>query len=110
MTYQEINTMIEGIGLPSTYYSFPIGEAPELPYIVFYYPNYDDLSADNINYQPIAQLNIELYTENKDFQTEKQVEQVLTSNGLFFSKSETYIEQEQMYEALYEIEIVITEE
>lgn len=110
MTYQEINTMIEGIGLPSTYYSFPIGEAPELPYIVFYYPNYDDVAADNINYQTIAQLNIELYTENKDFQTEKQVEQVLTSNGLFFSKSETYIEQEQMYEVLYEIEIVITEE
>lgn len=109
MTYQQINTMIESIGIPSTYYSFPVNQAPNLPYIVFYFPNYNDLGADNINYQIIAQLNIELYSENKDFALEKQVEDVITSNGLFFDKSEDYIEQEEMYEVLYEIEIVINE-
>ena len=66
MTYKEINNMISSIGLDYAYYSFPVDEAPDLPYIVFYYPNYNDLGADDINYQTIAQLNIELYTENKD--------------------------------------------
>lgn len=109
MTYKEINNMISGIGLDYAYYSFPVDEAPDLPYIVFYYPNYNDLGADDINYQTIAQLNIELYTENKDFGLEEQVEDVLTSNNLFFSKSETFIQQEAMYEVLYEIDIVIKE-
>lgn len=109
MTYKEINNMISSIGLGYAYYSFPVDEAPDLPYIVFYYPNYNDLSADDINYQTIAQLNIELYTANKDFDLERQVEDVLTSNNLFFSKSETFIQQEVMYEVLYEIDIVIKE-
>lgn len=109
MTYKEINNMISSIGLDYAYYSFPVDEAPDLPYIVFYYPNYNDLGADDINYQTIAQLNIELYTANKDFDLERQVEDVLTSNNLFFSKSETFIQQEVMYEVLYEIDIVIKE-
>lgn len=109
MTYKEINNMISSIGLDYAYYSFPVDEAPDLPYIVFYYPNYNDLGADDINYQTIAQLNIELYTANKDFDLERQVEDVLTSNNLFFSKSETFIQKEAMYEVLYEIDIVIKE-
>ena len=100
--------MIEDIGLPFAYYSFPEEQAPALPYLVFYYPDYDDLGADNINYQTIANLNIELYTSNKDFATESSVETALTNAGLYFQKSETYIESEQMYEVLYQIQLVIS--
>lgn len=108
MTYQQISKMIEDIGLPFAYYSFPEEQAPALPYLVFYYPDYDDLGADNINYQTIANLNIELYTSNKDFATESSVETALTNAGLYFQKSETYIESEQMYEVLYQIQLVIS--
>ena len=100
--------MIDNIGLPFAYYSFPEEQAPALPYLVFYYPDYDDLGADNINYQTIANLNIELYTSNKDFATESSVETALANAGLYFQKSETYIESEQMYEVLYQIQLVIT--
>ena len=101
MNYIQIKEMIESIGLPFTYYSFPIGEAPNLPYIIFYYPNNDDFSADNINYVPIVDLNIELYTEEKNFELEEQVESVLKQNGFFYDKSETYIQQERMFQVLY---------
>lgn len=110
MTYQDINNLIDSIGLPYTYYSFPEEQAPSLPYLIFYYPNYNDFGADNINYQIIPQMNIELYSNNKDFELEKRVEDVLTSYDLFFDKSETYITQEQMYEVLYEIQISIKED
>ena len=108
MTYEQISTMISSIGLPYAYYSFPEEQAPTLPYIVFYYPDYDDLGADNINYQTIANLNIELYTSNKDFTKEASVETVLTNAWLYFQKSETFITSEQMYEVLYQIQLVIT--
>lgn len=109
MTYQEINQLIESFGLPSAYYSFPENDAPPLPFIVFYYPEYNDLGADNINYQEIADLVIELYTENKDFELEKSIEQKLTEQGLYFEKSQTYIKAERMYEVIYQFEIVINE-
>lgn len=109
MDYIDIARLIESIGLPFTYYSFPIDQAPSLPYLVYYYPNYDDFSADNINYIPIPQLNVELYTENKDFELEKQVESVFKEYGLFFDKSETYIQQEHMFQILYTIEFILKE-
>ena len=106
MTYQAFKGILDTIGLQYTYRSFPIGNVPELPYFVFYFPSSDDFGADNINYVRIDNVNIELYTENKDFETEKQVETILTQNGFYFDKSETYIQQEQMYEVLYTIQII----
>ena len=107
MTFKDIAEMIESIGLPFTYYSFPIGNVPDLPYIVFYYPRNNDFIADDQNYQKIERLNIELYTQNKDFTAEEQIESVLNANGLVYSRSEEYITSEEMYEVLYEMDILI---
>ena len=104
MTYTDIATMLTSIGLPYAYRFFPEKQVPSLPYIVFYYPNNDDFSADNENYVPIVSLNIELYTKNKDFATEEAVEAVLKENGFFYAKTEAYLPTERMYEVLYEMQ------
>lgn len=106
MTYQEIAEMIENIGLPFTYYSFPNDIAPNPPYIVFNYPDRDDFGADNINYIPIETLNIELYTATKDFQLEKQVETALNEHGLFFTKSQAYIRNEHLFQLTYVCDVI----
>lgn len=107
MRVTEVKEMIESIGLPCTYYSYPVGQAPPLPYIVWYFPNSDNFSADDEVYAEIEALNIELYTANKDFEKEKQVEDILNANDEFWQKSETYINDEHMYEVLYELEVII---
>ena len=107
MTFKEIATMIGETGLEYTYYSFPEHEAPELPYIVFYYPFNNDFGADNRNYVPIVNLNVELYTENKDFNTEATVEGVFDTYGLYYTKTETYLNGEEMFEVLYQMQIAI---
>jgi hypothetical protein len=66
--------------------------------------------ADNINYQKIRSISIELYTQNKDFDLEATVEAVLTANELPFSRSEDYLDSEQMYMVIFDTQIVITEE
>ncbi len=109
MTYEQIYSMISGIGLPCAYYAFPEKMVPPTPYIVFYYPGRDDDAADNINYGRILTLNIELYSDEKDFDHESEIEAALTSAGLFFVKSEMYIDSERMYEVLYESEIAFNE-
>lgn len=104
MTVIEIKELIESIGLPCTYYSYPVGEAPPLPYVVWYFPNSANFSADDRVYQRIDALNIELYTENKDFELEARVEAVLDAAGMYWDKVEAYITDEHMYQVLYQME------
>lgn len=109
MTFQEVKQMIESIGLPYTYDSFPNNIAPTPPYIVFNYPSRDDFGADNINYSKIGILNIELYTATKDIDLENTVETVLTQNGFYYEKNEAYIRNENLYQISYVMEFVIKE-
>ncbi len=106
MTLTQVNTMLNGIGLPYNYHHFEVGQAPALPYLLFYYPGNDDFVADGTNYQQILNLRIELYTEEKDFVSEGKVEAALSAAGLVYTKDETYIESERMFEIIYETEVI----
>lgn len=111
MEYTAIKTMIASAGLPATYYSWPEGDprhpVPALPYLVWYLPGSENFAADDKVYQVIQTLNIELYTETKDFSTEQEVEAVLDANNMVWDKVETYINSEHMYQVLYTMEVVI---
>jgi len=108
VTYKEVASMIAGINLPYAYDHFEEGNASPPPFICFYFEGSNDLAADDTNYQKIRPLTIELYTDNKDFSTEETVEAALNSAGLVFSRSETFIDSERMYEVVYTTEVVIT--
>lgn len=110
MTYKEVSQMIAGIGLPYAYDHFEEGNASPPPFICFLYSDSNDFAADNVNYQKIRPLTIELYTDNKDFEVEQLVETVLNNADLYYSRSEVYIDSERMYEVIYQTEIVITDE
>ena len=107
MTYKEIATMMDGLALPSVYFQFKEGEAPALPYVIFYYPSRDDFLADDTQFQKITKLIIELYANEKNFEAEQLVEDMLESNGLVYTKAETYIDDEKMFETLYQTEVII---
>ena len=107
MTYASIKDLLDEIGLPYTYDHWDTESVPELPWIVFTYPGRDDFVADDGIYQKIISLHIDLYTDQKDLQTEAMVEQVLEQNGIVYTKEETYIASEKMYEITYETELII---
>ena len=48
---------------------------------------------------------IELYTDFKDLSVESKVESVLDEYGIFYDRTETWIESEKMYEVLYSFEM-----
>ena len=109
MTYTEIDTMIGEVGLSYAYYQFPeTGQQP--PFICWMLDGIDDLYADNSNYQRIAVLAIELYTDEKDFEKEAAVEGVLASHGMSYGMAEQYIDSEHMHETVYTMEVVINGE
>lgn len=111
MTFKEIATMIGSIGLPYAYYQFPEANAVTgPPFVCFYYPHDNDFKADSTNYQKIEHLVVELYTDEKDFAKEATVEGVLAGSDMVWSRSETWIDSEQMHLTVYEMDVVITEE
>ncbi len=107
MTYKQIASMVSSIGLPYAYYQFPDETAQVPPFVVFFFTDTNDVFADDTNYQRIATLNIELYTDEKDFSTETTVEQILTNNNLTYYKEENYIDSEKMWQIAYEMEVII---
>lgn len=105
MTHQEIMDMLAEMDIPFAYDHFAEGESPAPPFMVFLYPKADNFSADGIPYFKINQLDIEVYTDLKDIELETRVEAVLESHGIFYGKSEVWIESEKLYEVLYEMEV-----
>ena len=110
MTFKEVATMVASIGPDTAYYQFPDGTQQATPFICFYYEGDNDFKADNLNYQKVEHLVIELYTDNKDFEQEAAVEEVLASYGFAWSRSEQWIDSERMQMVVYETDVLITPE
>lgn len=110
MTYSQVDELVAEIGVPYSYWQFTQDTAQPCPFVCFYFTGSGDFLADNVNYVPIRPLVIELYTDAKDYAMEAAVEAVLTSHGLVFTRSESYIEVERMNMVTYVTEIVVTPE
>lgn len=105
MTHEEVMAVMEEIGLPYAYHHFAEGESPDLPFAVFLYPGSNNFSADGKVYFKTDRLNIEIYTDIKNIELEQQTETVLDGHGIFYEKSEVWIESENLYEVLYQMEV-----
>ena len=105
MTHEEVMQMIDETGIPYAYDHFAEGESPDPPFICFLFPGSDNFSADNIVYAAFENLNIELYTDEKNPELEASVETVLKEHELFWQKSEVWIESEKLYEVLYQMTV-----
>ena len=105
MTHEEVMQMLDETGIPYAYDHFAEGESPDPPFICFLFPGSDNFSADNIVYAAFENLNIELYTDEKNPELEASVEAVLTEHELFWQKSEVWIESEKLYDVLYQMTV-----
>ena len=105
MTHEEVMAVIDEIGLPYAYHHFAEGGSPDPPFAVFLYPGSNNFSADGKVYFKTDRLNIEIYTDIKNIELEQQTEAVLDGYGIFYEKSEVWIESENLYEVLYQMEV-----
>ncbi len=96
--------MLEEMGLPFAYHHFAEGESPEPPFVCYLLPGSKNFGADGRVYYKINEVHIELYTDLKDLAVEQGVEAVLDGHGVFYNKSEVWIESEKLYEVLYTFE------
>ena len=98
---EKLLLMLNEMQIPFAYHHFAEGEAVEPPFICYLLPGSSNFSADGKAYHKINEVHIELYTDLKDLAVEQQVEDVLDEHGIFYNKSEVWIESEKLYEVLY---------
>jgi len=103
MTQVELFTALKTLGIPIAYGSFATTQIP--PFITYQFTSSDDLFADNINSIPANNFQVELYTKTKDLVKEKLIEDKFKSLELPYQKLETWIDEEKVYQILYEIQL-----
>lgn len=107
MELKDLKTLLEkAIGTGKVAYrAFPVGKAPKLPFICYMVSGTDNFIADSRVYEVRTEVNVELYTANKDIQTERRIESAFDEVGLIWDKYEEYLDSEQVYEIVYSITI-----
>lgn len=104
MTQAQLYQALQSIGLPVAYHHF--AAPPNPPYLVYLFSYSGDLMADDQNYVEITNCQIELYTKKKDPATEKLVQDKLKELRLPYTETETFIESESLFQALFLIQII----
>ena len=100
-----LTAMLAKMGIPYAYDHFAEGEAPEPPFLCYLLPGSNHFAADGRAYFKVHEVRMELYTDFKDLATEQKVERVLDACDIFYSKTETWIDSEKLYEVLYTFEV-----
>lgn len=106
MTLSNIYTLLNSIPQfedKVAYYAFPIGEAPELPFICYLVVGTENFRADESVYKVINEVDIELYTKNKDIVSERAIEKALSDNSIVWDKDESYLKDESCFMVTYTI-------
>ena len=106
---EELVQIIQEMQIPFAYDHFAEGESPEPPFICYLLPGSNNFAADGKVYFRINQVRIELYTDSKDLAVERKVEMVMDESGIFYNKSEVWIQSEKLYEVLYSFEVPFTD-
>ena len=101
MTKEVVEGILDEVGIEYAYHHFEPEEAIAPPFICWLVPGCDNFAADGKVFFSADEVHIELYTDRKDFELEKRVEGVLDGRGIYWEKTEEYIESEDLYEVLY---------
>lgn len=104
MTQAELFTALKTLGMPVAYGEFTAPTVP--PFITYQFAYGNDLMADNQNYTEISNFQVELYTVKKDLVKEALVQNLLKSLRLPYSKIEAWLDSENLWQVIYEIQLI----
>lgn len=101
MTIEELKKRLEKTGIPVAYNSFRYKIDP--PFICFLQTESVNFFADGEVYYSHGKYRVELYTDKKSIDLQSRIEAVLL--GLTWERNESFIEKEEIYQIVYEVEV-----
>ena len=104
MTYMDLINEIKALGFSCTYGSFK--SKPPIPFCTVNFAYNNDMIADNQNYQDVGQYQLEYYNSIKYPLDEQKIESKLKELRLPYTKVETFLDSEDLYQIIYEIQLI----
>jgi hypothetical protein len=105
MTLEAFKALLDTTGYPVAYRKFSRESKPKKPFICYQYAYSTDQMGDNRNLFSCGRVRAELYTERKDPAAEAKVESILRAVSIPYRKFESWIEEEQMQQVVYDCSI-----
>lgn len=102
--YELLNN-VKGFNGKVAYRCFPVGAAPKLPFICYLVRNSNNFKADSSVYLKRENVDIELYSKEKDTDSEEAIEAALEAVSVVWDKTESFIESEEVYLVTYTVTI-----
>jgi len=104
MTLTELYNILCTTKFPVAYCAFPDDERIGPPCITYEVAYSSNFGADNHVYSPFTNVDIFLWERTKDG-SEAVLEKALDDNLIFWDKTETYMNDEKVYQIIYEVKI-----
>lgn len=105
MNKEQLETMLEEMGIPYHYMEFDVGTI-QPPFMVWYYDETSEFYADGICYATVDSIVIELYGDEYDRSMEDKIENVLRKYEIGYQKQREHIEDENLFETIYLMEVL----
>lgn len=105
MTLSQFAEILNSSGLPVRYGFWKDEDRPTVPYIEYQCTYTENFGAENKVHQVIQHIDVFLFTKEKNLTAEAAVEGVFDANEIFWNKTESYFEDERVYQILYEVSI-----
>ena len=103
MELNEIYTKLKTLKIPGAYLKF--NKPQQLPFVVFYESATEIKGADTYNLYRDVTITIELYTDLKQPQLERQIEALFRDREIDKS-SDTYLKEEDMYMTVFSFDTI----
>ena len=104
MTLTDLYNILTSTGLPVAYQAFKAEEGIKPPCITYEVAFSQNFGADNHVYSPFTRVDIFLFEAVKDG-SEDLLEDALDANLIFWDKTETWENDEKVYQIIYEVTI-----
>lgn len=96
MNQVEVIQLLNSLEDVTVYYDH--ASNPQLPYLEVHVDQGNNFGADNQVYVQGWDFTVDLYTKNKNNDLEKEVKDLLNGAGIYWSRSESFIDDEACYE------------
>lgn len=96
--------MFESLKLPISYRFFETfgnEELPLPPYLIYIIPNKNNISADSKVYIGFDNIQLELYTIDRDAELVQKICEIFDNNNIYYDIYETYIQTEELYQTVF---------
>ena len=108
MNQVQMIALLDTLSIDSFYDHAPVGTA--LPFITIHSEQPDNFAADNLVYCEKWNFRIDLYSSAKDLTNEAAIKALLNENNIAWTKTEQYIDSENVWEIEFEFEVLGNEE